>query len=68
MAATAIPNEQDEYLGSTATARELEASSEAVRWWVRKGLLPCFKTTEGRMIFIRRDVLEFKRARKAAAR
>jgi DNA-binding transcriptional MerR regulator len=59
----------ENFMGRSATARELGASESAVNLWARSGKLPSVKTTDGRRLFRQGDVEAFKaklRVRKGA--
>ena len=56
------------YLMASDVARLLEVSSDTVRNFDRRGQLRAIKTAKGYRLFLREDVLRFKRRREKAKR
>lgn len=53
--------DNDKFLMTTAAARLLNRSAEAVRSYERSGKLPAMKTANGHRLFRESDVLELAR-------
>jgi DNA-binding transcriptional MerR regulator len=56
----------DEYLTTTDTARVLRVSTDSVRLYERKGLLPAIRTRSGVRLFLHADVMAFLEKKQAA--